>query len=151
MTKSSERLRLLVLGAQRDGNRRLSDRLSPASLTPAQAEIVGVLADHDALTLSQLGQRIVCETGSPSRTVDLLVRRGLVDRQQAERDRRSVELRLTAAGREVVPLVRQAMRDIDDGIAGALSAGERTRMDGLLTKLLAGTEALAAIERRDSS
>ena len=39
-----ERLRLLVLGAQRDLHRLLCEALAPLGVTPAQAEVLGVLA-----------------------------------------------------------------------------------------------------------
>ena len=40
-----EELRFLILGAQREGNRILADRVSPLGLTPAQAEVIRCLND----------------------------------------------------------------------------------------------------------
>ena len=62
-------LRYLVLAAQREGNRKLSRDLDAIGLTPAQAEVLLVLAEREPLTLVELGRCIVCETGSPSRIV----------------------------------------------------------------------------------
>lgn len=143
-----ERLRLLVLAAQRDGARRLTDSLREARLSPAQAEILGVLAESGPMTLSDLGRRIVCESGSPSRTVDLLVRRGLVDRVQRPDDRRYVELALTEDGRGVLPLIVSGVAALDRDLAAALTPAEREQVNLLLSRVLAGTEALDAIELR---
>src|SRR6266700_3672007 len=76
-----EQLRYLVLAAQRDGNRALAARLRPLDLTPAQAEVLTVLAGADRpLTVRQIGEQLVCEPGSPSRLVASLVTAGLLAR-----------------------------------------------------------------------
>jgi DNA-binding MarR family transcriptional regulator len=49
-------------------------------------------------TTKMLAQRLDLDQSTMSRTVDGLVRRGLVERRVSERDRRVVPLRLTAAG-----------------------------------------------------
>lgn len=143
-----ERLRLLVLAAQRHGNRQLSENLRPADLTPAQAEIVQILGQHSGLTLAQLGGFIVCESGSPSRSVDLLVRRGLVSRVQSAHDRRFVDLELTSEGRELLPVVRGAFTTSDDEVSRALPEAQRRTLIKILSRLLAGSPAAEAIERR---
>lgn len=143
-----ERLRLLVLAAQRDGSRRLSEALRPARLSPSQAEILGVLATDGPLSLSDLGRRIVCESGSPSRSVDLLVRRGLVARVQSTRDRRYVELELTEEGRAQLPLLAAGVESLNALLTDRLTDAEIDTLAILLTRLLAGTEGLDAIELR---
>lgn len=143
-----ERLRLLVLAAQRDGARRLSDALRPGRLSPSQAEILGVLAADGPLSLSDLGRRIVCESGSPSRSVDLLVRRGLVARVQSTRDRRYVELELTEEGRAQLPLLAAGVESLDALLTDRLADAEINTLAILLTRMLAGTEGLDAIELR---
>src|SRR5512132_4399231 len=79
--KVAEELRYLVLAIQREGNRLLAAELKPLGITPSQAEVLRVLRDHGPLTLNALGGLLVCETGnSPSRLVDRLVARGLIQR-----------------------------------------------------------------------
>lgn len=143
-----ERLRLLVLAAQRLGTRQLSENLRPAGLTPAQAEILSILGTHPGITLAELGGFIVCENGSPSRAVDLLVRRGLISRVQSEHDRRYVELDLTSAGAALLPQVHQAFSAVDDDVAQALPAQQRETLIQILSGLLAGSPAAQAIDRR---
>src|ERR671910_252543 len=94
-----EELRYLVLGAQREGARALGELLRPAGLTAAQAEVLAVLRDAGGpLTVREIGERLVCETGSPSRLVASVVDAGLLQRGEREGDRRVVELSLTSSG-----------------------------------------------------
>jgi MarR family transcriptional regulator, organic hydroperoxide resistance regulator len=95
-----EELRYLILAAQREGNRQLAEALRPLPLTPAQAEALRVLQDHEPLSLIALGDLLVCETGSPSRLVQGLVEDGLVERSPSATDKRMVTLTLTDLGRE---------------------------------------------------
>src|SRR3954471_14714181 len=75
-------LRYLILGAQREGNRALTELLKPIGVTPSQAEVLSVLAAADSpLTVREIGLLLVCETGSPSRLVSTLVSAGLVARE----------------------------------------------------------------------
>jgi MarR family transcriptional regulator, organic hydroperoxide resistance regulator len=98
----AEELRYLVLAAQREGNRLLGARLRPLGLTTAQAEVLSLLSERKVLTLSGLGELLVCESGTnPSRLVDRLVTQGLVERSRSAADGREVLLQLTSTGRRV--------------------------------------------------
>jgi DNA-binding MarR family transcriptional regulator len=97
----ADELRLLVLAAQREGSRLFADLIRPFGLTPSQAEVLSVLHEAQPLSLVQLGERLVCETGSPSRLVDGLVKAGLVERVPSPEDQRKVILSLTEKGRDL--------------------------------------------------
>ncbi|TML06285.1 MAG: winged helix DNA-binding protein, partial [Actinobacteria bacterium] len=102
-----EELRYLILGAQREGARALADLLRPAGLTAAQGEVIAVLQEAKRpLTLREIGERLVCEAGSPSRLVASLVDAGLLQRGERPDDRRAVELSLTAQGAAAAKRVR---------------------------------------------
>ena len=86
--RTAEELRYLVLAAELEGKRLLAQQLRPLGLTPSQAEVLRVLADHAPLSLNGLGSLLVCESGSsPSRLVERVVARGLVDRRPGATDR----------------------------------------------------------------
>jgi DNA-binding MarR family transcriptional regulator len=119
----AEELRYLILAIQREGNRLYAAELRPLDLTPSQAESLRVLADYQPLTLSGLGELLVCETGdNPSRLVDRLVRAGLVNREPDPSDRRHVALTLTPAGarlaREVAAVEERLHHTIETLVAG---------------------------------
>jgi MarR family transcriptional regulator, organic hydroperoxide resistance regulator len=102
-----EELRYLVLAAQRDGNRALAAQLRPLGLTPAQAEVINVLARSGRpLTVREVGDHLVCEPGSPSRLVTSLADAGLVSRSVDPRDARAWTLELSASGRQAAAAVR---------------------------------------------
>ncbi|HEX6325831.1 MAG TPA: MarR family transcriptional regulator [Jiangellaceae bacterium] len=121
--RPAEELRYLILAIQREGNRRLAADLRPLGVTPSQAEVLRVLADHQPLTLLGLGELLVCETGgSPSRLVDRLVTAGLIQRTTNPADRRQVTLTLTRDGEGVAGRVAVVEHDlyrlIDEGTTG---------------------------------
>jgi DNA-binding MarR family transcriptional regulator len=117
----AEELRYLVLAANSEGKRQLAHHLRPLGLTPSQAEVLRVLADHAPLSLSGLGSLLVCESGSsPSRLVDRVVARGLVNRRPGTVDGREVELTLTPEGRRMaveVAGIEEAMYAAIDAIS----------------------------------
>jgi len=116
--RTAEELRYLILAIQRAGNRVLATSLRPLGLTPAQAEVLRVLLDYQPLTLTGLGELLICEHGNnPSRLVDRLVTAGLVQRDSRIDDRRRVVLTLTADGetnaRVVIEIEEQIYEALD--------------------------------------
>jgi len=118
----AEELRYLILAIQREGNRLLAAELRPLGVTPSQAEVIRVLSDFGPLTLTGLGELLVCETGnSPSRLVDRLVAHGLVRRDVDPADRRYVTLSLTGDGkrlsRRIAKVEERIYSTIDEYVA----------------------------------
>ncbi|MEO6532057.1 MAG: MarR family transcriptional regulator [Pseudolysinimonas sp.] len=148
--RRAEKLRYLALAAQREGNRSLAAALRPLGLTPAQSEVLRLLGDRAPLTLTGLGELLVCESGTnPSRLVDRMVHLGLVDRATPDGgDRRQVILRLTAAGREREAAVRQ----IEEAMYAELDAvgtdAELATVIAVLERVVAGRPAGDAIAAR---
>ena len=145
-----EELRYLVLAAQREGARALAEVLRPLGLTPAQAEVLAVLrtASH-ALSVREIGDRLVCETGSPSRLVTSLVGAGLVDGARDPADGRILRLSLTATGRRVAAHAHAAEQDFHRGLAAGLPEGEALDVVvGFLRELVATSPAGLALSRR---
>ncbi len=145
---SATEIRHLILAAQRHGSRMMTGHLRVAALTPAQAEVLNVLASHEPLTLIELGRLMISETGSPSRLVDTLVTRGMVTREPGRDDKRVVLLRLTPAGRQTLADGRAETAAVDDLIAARLTPDEMTEIARLLRKLLRDTPGGRAIEKR---
>jgi len=144
-------LRYLILAAQREGNRLLAQLLRPLGLTPAQAEIITVLAEHEGLTLAGLSRYVVCETGSPSRLVDTLVRRGLVERESGRLDRRVVHLYLTQAGREIAARINECDRRFNAMYEDMIGKHDLATVIRTLQRLLETTISGAKVARRFGS
>lgn len=145
--RAAEELRYLLLAGQRAGHRLLGRELRPLGLTPSQAEVLRILEDYGPLTLSGLGELLVCESGTnPSRLVGRLVSLGAVERQPGGRDRREVELRLTVDGRRLARRIAQVedriYRAIDALMAGKDVEGILDFLRGFVAQFPAG-QALA--------
>jgi glyoxylase-like metal-dependent hydrolase (beta-lactamase superfamily II)/DNA-binding MarR family transcriptional regulator len=120
--RPAEGLRYLILAIQREGNRLLAAELRPLGVTPSQAEVLRLLSGYEPLTLTALGDLLVCETGnSPSRLVDRLVAHRLVKRDVDPADRRYITLVLTPEGkgisRRIAKVEERIYSTIDEHVA----------------------------------
>lgn len=147
--RQAELVRYLVLAAQREGSRRLTRELRAIRLTPSQSEVLRVLGDHGPLSLTGLGELLVCESGSnPSRLVDRLVGTGLVERVVAADDRRQVTLSLTPTGREMEAAVRAVEERLYVDLDAASVGVDLQPVIEALRLLSAGEPAGDALEKR---
>jgi DNA-binding MarR family transcriptional regulator len=147
--RTSEELRYAILALQREGNRGLIGALRPLGVTPAQAEVIRVLDQYAPLTLAGLGERLICESGTgPSRLVDRLVTQGSVQRDIGTLDRRSVALALTPAGRTLSAQIAAVEKALYDTIDAVTDGQPVESFLALARRMLAGSEAGAALERR---
>lgn len=69
--------------------------------------------------------------------VDRIERRGLVQRETLQRDRRAVTLSTTALGKEIVSALYADVADRMPDIAGALPADERRRLADSIARITA--------------
>src|SRR5437764_7764341 len=143
-----EELRYLVLAAQREGNRILTEALRPLDLTPSQAEVLRVLQEHQPVSLIALGELLVCESGSPSRLVNGLVEADLVKRVPSATNGRMVTLTLTAKGEEMATRVRAVQAALYGFITQALEGQSLSEGIALLWRLVKGRAAGDALARR---
>jgi DNA-binding MarR family transcriptional regulator len=145
---SIEELRYLILAAQREGDRTLSAAFEPIGLTTSQAEVLRVLYDYAPLSLIQLGERLVCETGSPSRLVSMLVEKKLVERTPSASDRRMVTLLLTSSGQQVAEQVREIEQVFYAQVASVLESTPLEAINSALWRFVAGRPTGDALTRR---
>ena len=147
--RRAEQVRYLILAAQREGNRTLTALLSPISLTPAQSEALRIIVDHGPLTLKEIGDMLVCDSGTnPSRIVDRLADGGLVERSAGESDRRTIRLTATSLGREKADQVREIEERVYAAIDSALDPQAVETLIRALRLLAHGSAAGAALDNR---
>ena len=150
--RQAELIRYLILAAQREGNRRLTRELRVIGLTPSQSEVLRILGDHAPLSLTGLGELLVCESGTqPSRLVDRLVAAGLVKRVTAQDDRRQVTLTLTDAGRSIEAAVRDVEKRLYADLDAATAGLDMRPVIDALRQLSAGQLAGNAVQNRISA
>ncbi len=146
----AEELRYLVLALQREGNRQLTEALRPIGLTPAQAEVMQVLDQFGELSLSELGERLVCETGSPSRLVKSMVNQNLIIRKTDPEDGRALRLSLAEKGQRLIIPVNRIEEMYNQSVAQLtqnLPIPIETALD-VLRELVSGTPAGGAVMLR---
>ncbi|WP_332238089.1 MarR family winged helix-turn-helix transcriptional regulator [Sporolactobacillus sp. KGMB 08714] len=134
----AETLRYLILAAQRQGNRQLNEMLKELGLTAAQAEVLRVLHERRGISLKELGRLLICESGSPSRLVERMVRDGLARKIVHAKDFRYVTLRLTAAGEEKERSVENIERQMYNQLNHIYSEDELELMCTLLSRFMQG-------------
>lgn len=144
VTEHDDRLgpRILCLG--RVFERRLVRAMASSGLavTPAQARIVMKLHFLGPQSQHELASRIDVEPSTLVGTLDVMEREGLAAREPDPSDRRAHRVRLTDAGKALVPRLLGLIDLVEAEIAEALSERERARLrkslDRLVERLSAG-------------
>lgn len=115
----------------------LAERLRPAGVAIGQWSVLLFLWAHDGLSQAELSRLVAIEPPTMVRTIDRMVRDGLVTRMPDSADGRLSRIHLTARGRslrdELVPLAMA----VNDAILQRLTASEGRTLRRLLTKVLA--------------
>lgn len=113
-----------------------AQNLAAEGVTVAEWVFMRELYDEEALPSVRLAERLGMTRGAITKLGDRLMARGLILRGSAAADRRVQALRLTAAGRALVPRLA-AMADANDAAAfGHLSPQDRDRLQSLLHDLI---------------
>lgn len=113
----------------------LERRAAEHDLSMAQVRLLGVLRDRTP-TMNELARLMELDKSSITGLVERAERRGFVVRVPSMTDRRSVLVRLTAGGREVVT---QAARHFDADVAGLLGllpGRDRDALGRLVSRML---------------
>jgi len=106
-------------------------------LTGTQRLALVELADSGPLRLNDLATRMGTSAPTASRAVDVLVEVGHVQRLPDPRDRRALQIALTAAGRARVAARKKRVLAAFGPAANGLSVKDRTQLASLLAKLAA--------------
>lgn len=104
-------------------------------LAVSQVRMLALIERLPTCGIAHLADYMGVSNAAVSRSVDRLVRRGLVDRTAAGGDRRAVDLRVTRAGRTVVRRYQAAVRNALDQLAPSLEADRVREAIELLDRL----------------
>jgi len=141
-------LGLAIKALQRELERQGNEAMRPLGVTAAQADVISVIGQAGTLSLKELGELVIAESGHPSRLVDRLVDAGLVERVPGSEDRRRVDLSLTARGRRLEKQVAAARENLIAGARSVIGEDEVEPALDLARRLLEPTPFAALIERR---
>lgn len=101
-------------------------------ITLTQYRALVVLHQHGAQRVGDLAAQVGVGPSTASRTVERLVRKGLVERERAEDDRRVAQVGLTDAGGRIVQVVMARRRsEIATILAAMPGAGRAAALEAL--------------------
>lgn len=118
---------------------RTDQALKPLDLTSQQIGVVLLLASGRARTPQELSREMSYDSGSMTRMIDRLEKKGFVSRSRSEADRRIVELNLTERGldaAERLPLIGAAV--LNEQLHG-FSRAELDLLTGMLARIIGNT------------
>ncbi|KVN23458.1 MarR family transcriptional regulator [Burkholderia pyrrocinia] len=116
---------------------RMDRALEPLDLTAQQIGVILLLSRGYARTPFELSRKMSYDSGSMTRLLDRLERKGFITRARSEQDRRVIELSLTAHGAEAARALPSAIATALNAQLAGFSADELALLTGLLQRFIA--------------
>jgi DNA-binding MarR family transcriptional regulator len=110
--------------------------LAEHGLTPHHFGVLMVLDQVGAASQQQLSRSVGVDPRNAVPVIDLLQRRGLVQRRPDPADRRRYSVVLTAAGRATIEELRRSGEQVEEQLLDCLTSAERASLHRVLRKLL---------------
>jgi DNA-binding MarR family transcriptional regulator len=117
-------------------NRDLAETLKSFRLTVPQWRVLAVLNERPDCTMGGLADLTTIDRTTLTRTLDQMVRAGLVERGGDGRDRRNVRLRLTASGSEAFRLILPVVVEQNERAMRGIAPGERAALRRILHRMV---------------
>jgi DNA-binding MarR family transcriptional regulator len=112
--------------AARAVSRRYDRKLRPYGITAAQFGVLGVLADLETGSVTEIAVRLAMDRTTASRNLDLLERKGLVRSESAESGNRRM-CGLTSRGRSLLDELAPKWREAQDELRQELTGHDLNR------------------------
>ena len=122
-------------------DQQLAKSLRPFGLSVPQWRVLGALVDLGTCTINRLSDLTVVDRTTLSRTLDRMEKNGLVARKRVEADKRSYEMRLTAAGRAMFRRIWPVMSYHNERAIAGLSPREMAELRAIIEKMIANVAA----------
>lgn len=116
-------------------------------LSITQTRLLGILRDREP-TMNQLGRHLGLDKSSITGLVDRAQRRGLVTRTPSTVDRRSFQVSITDAGRELTEQVAARFAERIEGCVEPLPATDRKRLSRMATRIVTADADVRGIDLR---
>lgn len=112
--------------------------LGPLGLKAVEFSILVLVASNTEVNQKQLGQALDVSAPNMAITLDRMVERGWVERTRSTKDRRSMWIHLTAAGKDLVHRAEKIAATMENGALRMLSPAEQALLVELLLKVAWG-------------
>src|ERR1700731_4250944 len=124
---------LAQLGAYASGQ--FSKRLEPLGFTPARAGFFRIIAAVRGLSQQELAAKLGMYASRMVAVIDDLEKRGLIERQPSNSDRRLYALHLTKSGKEQLSAIGVIAREHGRDLLDGLSEEEQSTLTALLERV----------------
>src|SRR5215470_16657850 len=114
---------------------------APFNISPAQFSVLTVIERNPGLTQSQVAAALGIKRTNFVGLLDELERRGLAERRQAARDKRSYALYLTADGAVLMRKLRPVLKAHETRMVARIGEAGRDRLVELLRDIVDGRDA----------
>lgn len=110
--------------------------LARSGLTLGQWQVLATLNRLDRATMGEAAAFCAADRTTLTRTVDRMVKDGLVERDRRPADRRQVQLNLTEKGDAVYRSALIEVTRFNDRVTGGLTAEEAERLESMIGRML---------------
>ncbi len=130
-----QRVESTIMRTARAIRRAYEARLAPLGLNLSQASLLGCLDDSGPVTQTQLAASLGLGRAATGAIIDVLERRGLVERRPNPSDRRVWLVATTAAGADLAAPVHEIDRALRGDLRAGITRQERQVLAQLLVRL----------------
>ncbi|QEH36573.1 Organic hydroperoxide resistance transcriptional regulator [Aquisphaera giovannonii] len=113
-----------------------ADRLEKHGVSVPQWVVLRCLHDAEDTSLNELAATVGVDNGALSRMMERLLQKGLIVRETDPANRRTVRLRLSDAGKKLVPVLAREADENDAAFFGVIGEGERRQLLATVRALL---------------
>ncbi|RQS63461.1 MarR family transcriptional regulator [Burkholderia sp. Bp8963] len=125
---------------------RMDRALEPLDLTAQQVGVILLLSRGYVRTPFELSRKMSYDSGSMTRLLDRLERKGFIVRSRSEQDRRVIELSLTERGADAARALPSVIATALNAQLTGFSADELAMLTGLLQRFIANGPGTLACE-----
>ncbi|GGE42366.1 MarR family winged helix-turn-helix transcriptional regulator [Psychroflexus planctonicus] len=113
--------------------------LKPFDISTQQFNVLRILKGREgkATNLSTIQERMIAKNSNTTRLVDKLIKKGLVEKQICETNKRKVEIYITQNGISFLDKVNLSVEDREIEITQSMNKEELENLSNLLTQLRA--------------
>ncbi len=115
--------------------RRFRETLAPLGLEPREFALLRAVSAAEGQSQQAIGERLRIPPSRMVAFVDALEARSLLERRHNPLDRRTRELHLTSAGRELLASAMELATEYERHLCAELSGEEREQLLGLLQRV----------------
>jgi DNA-binding MarR family transcriptional regulator len=113
----------------------LGKRLEPYNIGSGQHLFLMVLSKNDGINQEELSSYLKIDKATTAKAIKKLEEEGYVIRRIDDIDKRAYRVFLTDKGRDVIPIIDEAVKDWEEFVTGGFSKKERILVEALLGKM----------------